>query len=334
MAGSAAATGIGLATSDAKQLFTRYLSRPLAASALPENEGPNGAERRLDMSAQIREGSVRANGISFATLEAGDGPLVLLLHGFPDNAWTWEYQLPVLAREGYRAVAPFLRGYAPSEVPSGGLDPEDITSDLAALVGALGESSARVVGHDWGGLATLSAAALHPRLIDRAVSIAAGHPRTLANIFSAPEQLHYAFHVWVFQLDGFAELALRANNLALVDYLWRHWSSQAPDPAHLARVRKTLSEPGVVEALISYYRHLVLLRKEKPHFFEESRKNITVPTLIVYGEDDPARAVSESERPFFDGQYRREIVPGAGHFVHREQPAQLTRLLLEHLAAA
>jgi pimeloyl-ACP methyl ester carboxylesterase len=290
--------------------------------------------KAVDMNAQIREGTVRANGISFATLEAGDGPLVLLLHGFPDNAWTWEYQLPALAQEGYRAVAPFLRGYAPSEVPSEGLDTEDITSDLVALIGALGERSARVVGHDWGGLATLNAATLHPELVVRAVSIAAGHPRTLVNIFSAPEQLHYAFHAWLFQLDGFAEVALRANNFALVDYLWQHWSSQAPDLVHLARVKKTLNEPGVVEALISYYRRLVRLRKDKPHFFEESRKNVTVPTLIVYGEDDRARAVSESERPFFGGEYRREIVPGAGHFVHREQPEELTRLLLGHLAPA
>ena len=89
------------------------------------------------MKAQIREGAVRANGISFATLEAGDGPLVLLLHGFPDNAWTWEYQLLALAREGYRAVAPFLRGYPPSDVPPEPFDTEDLASDVRALVGAL-----------------------------------------------------------------------------------------------------------------------------------------------------------------------------------------------------
>src|SRR5271155_5426435 len=131
------------------------------------------------MSVEIREGSVEANGISFAILEAGEGPLVLLLHGFPDNAWTWEHQLLSLAREGYRAVAPLLRGYAPSEVPSEAFDAEDITDDVCALIGALGERSAGVVGHDWGALATMNVAAMYPELVTRAVSVAAGHPRTV-----------------------------------------------------------------------------------------------------------------------------------------------------------
>jgi pimeloyl-ACP methyl ester carboxylesterase len=285
------------------------------------------------MSVRIREDSVEANGISFATLEAGEGPLVLLLHGFPDNAWTWEHQLSSLAQEGYRAVAPFLRGYAPTEVPSEPFDTADMASDVRALVEALGERSARVVGHDWGALALMSAAALYPECIVRGVSVGAGHPRTLPNIFSSPEQLHYAFHVWLLQVEGYAEAALRANDFALVDYLWGHWSSQAPDPDHVARVKQTMSEPGVVEAVLGYYSGLVRIRREKPRFFQDAwTRNITVPMLVVYGEDDTARALSENERPFYDGEYRREIVPRAGHFVHREQPEQVTRLLLEHLS--
>jgi pimeloyl-ACP methyl ester carboxylesterase len=286
------------------------------------------------MRIEIREDNVRANGVSFAVLEAGEGPLVLLLHGFPDNAWTWELQLAALARAGYRAVAPFLRGYAPSEVPAEAFDTEDMTSDLRALIGALGESSARVVGHDWGGLAVMNTAALYPEVIERAVSIGVGHPRTAINIFSSPEQLHYAFHVWFLQMEVFAEAALRANDFALVDYLWQHWSAQAPDPAHLARVKGTLSEPGVVPALLSYYRGLVRIPSAKPDFFKRATQNIEVPMLVVYGEGDPARTVSESERPFFSGEYRREIIADAGHFVHREQPEQLNRLLLEQLSPA
>lgn len=284
------------------------------------------------MKAQIREGAVRANGISFATLEAGDGPLVLLLHGFPDNAWTWEYQLLALAREGYRAVAPFLRGYPPSDVPPEPFDTEDLASDVRALVGALGERSADVVGHDWGALAAMNAAALYPEVFTRAVSIGVGHPRTVVNIFSSPEQLHYAFHVWLLQLERFGEFALRANDFALVDYLWRHWSSQQPSPGHVARVKKTLNEPGVVAAVLGYYRGLVRIPVDKPDFYAKATQNIQVPMLVVYGEDDPARAVSVGEGPFFDGEYRREIVPGAGHFVHCEQPEQLTRLVLEQLS--
>lgn len=288
----------------------------------------------MEVRSQIHEGNVRANGISFATLEAGEGPLVLLLHGFPDNAWTWEHQLAALAENGYRAVAPFLRGYAPSEVPLEAFDTQDMTDDVKALIGALGERSALIVGHDWGGLAAMNAAALYPEVIERAVTIGVGHPRTAVKIFSSPEQLHYAFHVWFLQMDVFAEPALRANDFALVDYLWRHWSTQAPEPAHVARVKRTLREPGVVAAVLGYYRGLVRIPSAKPDFFKQATQNIEVPTLVVYGEDDPARAVSAGERPFFDGEYRREIVPGAGHFVHREQPEQLTSLLLEQFSTA
>jgi pimeloyl-ACP methyl ester carboxylesterase len=281
---------------------------------------------------RILQGETDANGMRFAFLEAGTGPLVLLLHGFPDNAWTWDYQLSALADAGYRAVAPYLRGYPPSEVPSDPFDVEDIAQDAHALIGALGADSAYVVGHDWGALATMNLAAVHPGSVRRAVSIGAGHPRTLVEIFQSPEQLHYAFHVWLFQLEAFAGVALRHNDFALVDYLWKHWSSQPPDPAHVAQVKKALAEPGVVDALLSYYRGLVRIPSNKPQFFAQISQNIQTPMLVVYGGDDPARAISENERQYFAGEYRREVVPGAGHFVHRERPEDLTHLVLEWLA--
>ena len=117
----------------------------------------------------------------------------------------------------------------------------------------------------------MNAAALYPEVFTRAVSIGVGHPRTVVNIFSSPEQLHYAFHVWLLQLERFGEFALRANDFALVDYLWRHWSSQQPSPGHVARVKKTLNEPGVVAAVLGYYRGLVRIPVDnrtsmrKPH---------------------------------------------------------------------
>jgi pimeloyl-ACP methyl ester carboxylesterase len=282
----------------------------------------------------VTERTVSANGIEVATLEAGKGPLALLIHGFPDNAWTWEHQLSALAEAGYRAVAPYLRGYAPTQVPLEPFDAEDVTHDIASLVRALGEDKAFIVGHDWGALATMNVAAVYPEVVRRAVSIGAGHPRTAVDIFKNPSQLHYAFHVWLFQLEGFAEFALRNDDFALVDYLWAHWSSQPPDPEHIARVKKTLNEPGVVEAALAYYRGLVRIPRDKPKFFEQITRAIAVPMLVVYGSDDPARVVSEGEAGLYEGEYRREYIEGAGHFVHRERPEKLTRLVLEWLRAA
>ena len=283
------------------------------------------------MTTAINESHVEANGIRFRYLEAGSGPLVLLLHGFPDNAWTWDSQLPALAQAGFRAVAPFLRGYPPTEVPTEPFDTEDVTNDVKALIDVLAGEASFVVGHDWGALATLNAAAIHPDYVKRAVSIGAGHPATAIEIFKLPEVLHYAFHIWLFQLEGFAEFALRHDDFALVDYLWQHWSSQPVDKGHVKEVKSALNEPGAIEAALSYYRGLVRIPKEKPDFFERATKAISVPTLVVYGADDPPQAISEQERSHFEGPYRRQLIPGAAHFVHREQPDELNRLLLDWL---
>jgi hypothetical protein len=135
--------------------------------------------------------------------------------------------------------------------------------------------------------------------------------------------------VWLFQLEGFGEFALRENDFALIDYLWNHWSSQPVDDQHIKRVKETFADEGVVEAALSYYRGLVRVPSEKPEFFARVTSDISVPTLVVYGADDPAQVVSEGEADYFSGEYQREIVPGAAHFVHREQPEALNALLLD-----
>lgn len=279
------------------------------------------------MTEEIRQGRIEANGLEFAFLEAGEGPLVLVLHGFPDNAWTWRHQLEHLAATGYRVVAPFMRGYPPTEVPTEPFDLEDTTNDVRALIDALAGEPSVVVGHDWGALAALDVAAAFPDVVTTAVSIGVGHPATAIEIFKHPSQLHYAFHVWLFQLDGFAEFALRDNDFALVDYLWQHWSHQPVDDAHVKEVKNAFGEPGAVEAALSYYRGLIRIPTEKPEFFQLVTGPISVPTLIMYGSEDPAQIVSAGEAPNFTGRYRREIVEGAGHFAHLEQPERVNALL-------
>src|SRR6266550_5467475 len=115
------------------------------------------------MATEIRERSVEANGLQFACLESGDGPLVLLLHGFPDIASTWSQVIPVLTDSGYRVVAPFMRGYPPTDIPHDGrYDPAALGDDAAGLVNGLNDGEpAFVVGHDWGALATYAAINLH-----------------------------------------------------------------------------------------------------------------------------------------------------------------------------
>ena len=281
---------------------------------------------------EVREGSIRANGLRFAYLEAGDGPLVMLLHGFPDNARTWEAQLDALSRAGYRAVAPYLRGYAPTEIPAEGYGIPAQGEDAAALIEELGGGPARIVGHDWGAAATFVVAHNFPHLVERATVVAASHPRTLLSTFQSPSLIHHLFHVWFLTLDGFAPDALRANDFALVDYLWEHWSEGHDHSAHVARVKKeSLSQPGVAELLAGYYGRLVNAPTQSPDFVARAFEPVTVPVQSIVGADDPVRVLGEDEAELFTSGYRRHVVEGAGHFVHRDRPDEFNRLLLDWL---
>jgi pimeloyl-ACP methyl ester carboxylesterase len=208
-----------------------------------------------------------------------------------------------------------------------------LAADVAGLAEALGDGPAFVVGNDWGGIATHAASSLRPEAVRRAVAINVGHPATFLKTLLHPHQVHHIFHFWFFQLDGIAAGAVRANDLALVDYLWDYWSAPGHDYAdHLARVKsETLAPEGAVEAGISYYPGLMNMLTEQPEAAERMQGTIDVPTLTIFGDHDPPREMSADEHRHFGGDYRLEIVEGAGHFVHREQPDAVNRLILDWL---
>jgi pimeloyl-ACP methyl ester carboxylesterase len=140
--------------------------------------------------------------------------------------------------------------------------------------------------------------------------------------------------VWFFQLEGFAPDAFRANDFALVDYLWAHWSKGHDHSAHVARVKKqSLSEPGAVEQMLGYYRRLVNAPVESPDFVARAFEPVDVPVRTIFGADDPAIVLTENEEHLFTAGYRRDVVEGAGHFVHRDRPEEFNALLLDWLAA-
>src|SRR5438132_6459427 len=145
---------------------------------------------------------VQANGIRFAYLEQGSGPLVMFMHGFPDNAWSYRKQMQAFADAGYRAVSPFLRGYAPTEIPADGIfDPIALGKDLEALIAALSDDGlARVVGMDWGGTSTFQALATAPSAIKAAVVMNTTHPITFSSIRKDPEAVRSIFHFYFFQV--------------------------------------------------------------------------------------------------------------------------------------
>lgn len=270
---------------------------------------------------------VQANGVRFAYFEAGRGPLVLLVHGFPDTAYTWDRVMQAVAAAGFRAVAPFQRGYHPTEIPADGrFDAETLARDLLALVDALGERRAVLVGHDWGASAAYAAAALDPARVRLLVTIGIPHPRAIK---PTPRTIWNLRHFFVLRRRG-AAARIRRGRYAYVDELWRRWSpawSQIP-AGETAAVKAAFAHPGCLEAACAYYRAL------SPRLPAAHRAAIAVPTVTFAGEHDRiAPRKFERARRCYTGPYEVVRVPG-GHFLHREHPepfiAELLRVLRRH----
>lgn len=272
-----------------------------------------------------------ANGLRFAYIEKGQGPLVLMLHGFPDNAETYRATMTSFAAAGYHAVAPFLRGYSPTEIPStGGYDPLTLARDLEGLITALApDGRAHVLGMDWGGTSIHAALAHCPQLIESAIVMNAAHPSTLSRFATDPAQTRSVFHFWFFQTDV-AEKALAATDIAMIDYLWHLWSPGYDPGDHLESVRKTLASPGVLAAALQYYG--ALYRSAQERTFPVG--DIAVPTLSIFGALDPTATYSHLEERYYSGPYRRIVLDDVGHWPHLESSETFHRLALDWVSSA
>ena len=288
--------------------------------------------------AEINTGTVNANGINFHYLEMGEGPLALCFHGFPDHAWSFRHLLPDLADAGFRAVAPFMRGYAPTEPPADGRYQQvALCKDVLALIGALGAQRAYLIGNDWGAGAVTGATVLEPEKVMKLVIIASGQvDRDLQMNY---QYLKGTWHSYFFQLPQ-AEQALAYNDFAFVEEWWRDASPEWDIPASaLESIRETFRKPGVVDAALGYYRARYSPALQDSSMREDQdRVNagpVTVPTLALHGTRDRPRRLdafeSEAMDRFFTGGLQKVIIPGTGHFMHQEKPAEVNPKIVEFL---
>lgn len=267
---------------------------------------------------------VQANGLRFAVIEEGTGPLVLMLHGFPDTPHTWDDARPAVAAAGFRVVTPFMRGYHPSEIPkTEAFDQETLGRDVLALIEALGERSAIVVGHDWGASAAYCAVGLAPERVRFVATIAIPHP---AGVLPTPRVLWAVRHFATLRMPGAAARA-RRNDLAVVDDLVQRWSPKWTVPAgETDAVKRSLREPGSLEAALGYYRAL------SPRLPACLRRKVEVPAAAFAGEHDMIpTSLYDRARSRYAGPYEVIRMPG-GHFMHREHPEVFVRELLRVLA--
>jgi pimeloyl-ACP methyl ester carboxylesterase len=282
---------------------------------------------------------ISANGIRIHVVEAGTGPLVLLLHGFPEFWWSWRHQLRALAAAGYRAVAPDLRGYGSSDKPPRGYDAMTLSADLAGIVRALGSDDADIVGHDWGGHLGWSVAALHPNVVRRLAVLSIPHPlRWPGALLRDREQRRASRYMLRFQLPWAPERWLVADDAVNVGALLHAWSAPGfPDAETERRCRDAMQILYTPNRAMEYYRWAFrsVPRGDGRRLRAALRHPIDVPVLQLHGTLDRCvlpRTAKRSGR-FVRGRYEWRLIDGAGHFPHEEAPAEVNAELLRWLAS-
>jgi pimeloyl-ACP methyl ester carboxylesterase len=272
-----------------------------------------------------------ANGTRFHVAEAGAGPLVLLLHGFPQFWWQWRHQLAALPDAGLRAVAPDLRGYGASDKPPRGYDAYTLAADVAGMVRALGEQRATIVGHDWGAAIAWAVAALHPEVVERLVVASTAHPlRHREAVFADPRgQARASLYMLGAQTPWVAERSLVRDRAARVVELLDAWSGPGwPGEDDRTVYREAMLIPGVAHCSLEYYRWWVrsLVRPTGYRFYKRLQRPVTAPTLQLHGALDscvlPRTALGSGR--YVEARYEWRLVEGAGHFLAEEAPDVVT----------
>lgn len=296
-------------------------------------------ERALRAPGAWTHRDISANSCRFHLAELGEGPLVVLLHGYPMMWWTWRAQLEAISAAGYRVVAMDLRGFGGSDHPPHGYDPLTMAEDVASVVRTLGAQQAIVIGHGWGGLGAWTLAATYPEITHAIGVVGMPHPVQMRRSYlRSPKQFRRGLYTLGYQLPFWPESKLQRHDAAAIDALLRTWSS---DDAWLtdevsAVYRCVFEVWPTAHTSIEYHRWAIrsMFRPDGLSYMKRMRTPINVPVLQLHGEFDPtmlADSVDGSEQ-FVGGEYQRVMLP-CGHFPHEELPESFNDAVISWLLA-
>ncbi len=266
-------------------------------------------------------------------VEAGEGPLVLLLHGFPQFWYQWRHQIPALVEAGFRVVAPDMRGYNLSDKPPGvrAYRVELVARDVKRLILACGEGTADVVGHDWGAIAAWIAAMRHPGRVGRLAILNVPHPARLLDGLLSPMQLLRSSYMFFFQIPRLPEEVIRAGDFALLrSVLGRDpVQSEAFTAEDIEQYIEAMAQPGALTASLNYYRALL----RNPRETRALLQRVEAPVLVIWGEKDRflSRRLAEPPRLWVPNLNRVKRLPDASHWVAEDRPLEVNTLLLDFL---
>jgi len=291
------------------------------------------------MTSPITTGTVTANGIDFTYFECGTGPLVLCLHGFPDSAHSWRYLLPELAAAGFRAVAPFTRGYEPTSVaPDGMYQTGALSADANALHEALGgDSNAVIIGHDWGAPSAYGAAASAPERWSKVVGMAVPPGGAMGMAFVTNlEQTKRSWYMFYFQ-HPLSDMVVPANNYAFIDMLWKDWSPGYDGSIDSQNCKDCLFDEAHLSAALGYYRATLgngPRTAEYDAIQVAAGGELTQPTLYLHGATDGCIGIEVAQAAQAMCPWATvKVVPDAGHFMQLEQPDAVNKLIIDWITA-
>lgn len=282
--------------------------------------------------------TVQLGGMKVDFLDQGEGPLVICLHGFPDQPSTWTPLMGKLAKHGFRVVAPSLRGYTQAaKAPDGNYREWATASDALALITALGYERATIIGHDWGAAAAYVAAALAPERVKQLVTLAVPYGPAFGRAMKFDGDQQRRSWYWFFLQLPFAEAGIAHDDFAFIERLWREWSPGFELAAPQMRaLKERFAAPGVLPEILAYYRQtLGTGPKPSPEIAAKLAQPISVPTLYLHGRNDGCIGadLGEGMAPLFSGSFQRRIIEGVGHFLHAEKPELIGDEILAFLLA-
>jgi epoxide hydrolase 4 len=285
--------------------------------------------------AQLHYEMIQTRGLKFEVATHGEGErLALLLHGFPESAHSYRYQIPLLTRLGYRVWAPNLRGYGKSDKPLGrrAYTLDVLEGDVSDLIDASGARSVLLVGHDWGGALAWNYAMHGTRPIERLVVMNCPHPALFKRGLSSPAQLMRSWYMFFFQLPYLPEYFWRANDYRRIERGLRGWAvhQEHIKDEDVRALQRSAAEPGALSGMLNWYRAMPFAFKRMK---ERGLPKIRVPTLFIWGEQDRAlgKELSFGTERFVESLTLRYI-PDASHWVQQDTPEQVNALLEEWLA--